>query len=243
MARPEIHFWEPTPRRALPGYGWVFPGLDGAANLGLGVGVLADRKAGAEATRRLPAFVEHVSNGRRPTIDTRLGGWLKIGMVGTIPANGHVLLVGDAAGLVNPLQGEGISQALRSGRAAAEAVLEGPAGAARRYRAFLRTTLAPYLGITAPAHQALLTRPRTVAALGRVLTAPVVGAALSGGWSIFWNDLLDGARPGVGRAVASAANLTGRALTSRSRTRRWLADEVGDRPYAADEEPANSTHS
>ena len=41
----------------------------------------------------------------------RLGGWLKMGIVGTTPARGRVLLVGDAAGLVNPMQGEGISQA------------------------------------------------------------------------------------------------------------------------------------
>ena len=45
-----------------------------------------------------------------------------MGMVGTVPAAGRVLLVGDAAGLVNPLQGEGIAQAMTSGRAAAEAI-------------------------------------------------------------------------------------------------------------------------
>ena len=53
----------------------------------------------------------------------RLGGWLKMGIVGTTPARGRVLLVGDAAGLVNPMQGEGISQAMTSGRAAAETIL------------------------------------------------------------------------------------------------------------------------
>ena len=46
-----------------------------------------------------------------------------MGIVGTTPARGRVLLVGDAAGLVNPMQGEGISQAMSSGRAAAEAIL------------------------------------------------------------------------------------------------------------------------
>ncbi|MGH9117977.1 MAG: geranylgeranyl reductase family protein [Acidimicrobiales bacterium] len=228
VTRPEIHFWEPSTFRALPGYGWVFPGLDGTANVGLGVGVLADRTAGAQATRSFAAFVDHIAHRGGPPIEPRprLGGWLKIGMVGTVPAHGRLLLVGDAAGLVNPLQGEGISQALRSGRAAAEAVLAAPAVAARRYRRFLAESLSPYLAVTAPAHRMLLARPRAVAALGRVLTAPVVGAALSGGWSIFWNDLLDGAQPGVGRTVASAANLAGRAVTARSETRRWLA-QVG----------------
>jgi flavin-dependent dehydrogenase len=36
-----------------------------------------------------------------------------------------VLLVGDAAGLINPLFGDGLFHAIRSGRLAAEAVLEG----------------------------------------------------------------------------------------------------------------------
>ena len=61
----------------------------------------------------------------------QLGGWLKMGVVGTRPAEGRVLLVGDAAGLVNPLQGEGIAQALASGQAAARAVLDRPADAGR----------------------------------------------------------------------------------------------------------------
>src|SRR5436190_1130432 len=62
-----------------------------------------------------------------------LGGWLKLGMIGTNPARGRVLLLGDAAGLVNPLQGEGIAPALASGRAAAEAILVDPSRAAFRY--------------------------------------------------------------------------------------------------------------
>jgi menaquinone-9 beta-reductase len=224
VIRPHIYLWEPRPRCALPGYGWVFPGADGEANVGLGVGVLADRRAGAEATRHFDRFIDHVSAGSRPA--TRLGGWLKLGMVGTIPARGRVLLVGDAAGLVNPLQGEGISQALSSGRAAAEAILDGPAGAAGRYRTHLFTTLAPYLTVTAPVHRALLPHPRAVSAVGRVLTAPVIGPAISGGWSIFWNDLVDGARPGRPKAVASIVHRAGRLATARSRSRRWLEDAL-----------------
>ena len=79
----------------------------------------------------------------------RLGGWLKMGMVGTTPAAGRTLLVGDAAGLVNPLQGEGIAQALGSARAAAEAVIvAGPAGAAAQYRAALGRRYAHYAATT-----------------------------------------------------------------------------------------------
>jgi len=62
-----------------------------------------------------------------PAAKTRpLGAWLKMGLVGTVPARDRVLLVGDAAGLVNPLQREGIAQAMDSGRAAADAILAAP---------------------------------------------------------------------------------------------------------------------
>jgi flavin-dependent dehydrogenase len=51
-------------------------------------------------------------------------------------ANGRVLFVGDAAGVVDPLTGEGIAQAIESGGLAAEAVAGGsdPAVVAARYR-------------------------------------------------------------------------------------------------------------
>src|SRR5204863_1457250 len=128
-------------------------------------GVLADRAAGARATRAFDDFAGDlrrlgVLSGPSGSTATRLGGWLKMGMVGTTPARGRVLLVGDAAGLVNPLQGEGISQAMGSGRAAADAVLAGPDAAATRYRADLASAFAPYLSAAAPAHAALLPRPR-----------------------------------------------------------------------------------
>lgn len=231
VTRPHILLWEPDPWRGFPGYGWLFPGVGGRANLGLGVGVLADRSAGAGATQRFDAFVEHLRRlgvlqappSPAPGNGHRLGGWLKMGMVGTTPARGRVLLTGDAAGLVNPLQGEGIAQAMGSARAAAEAVLAGPAEAAGRYRRMLASTYGPYQSVTAPVHGALLTRPRAVAAIGRLLTAPGVGRAVAGGWSVFWNDLLDGATPGPPRRVAALAAGAGRAMTFRSRTRAWFA--------------------
>lgn len=228
---PHIVLWEPTAWRGFPGYGWLFPGVGDRANVGLGLGVLSDRKAGARAAQQFDPFLEHlwragVLDSRVPptSVANRLGGWLKMGMVGTTPARGRVFLVGDAAGLVNPLQGEGISQAMRSGRAAAEAVLAGPDAAATRYRAYLASAFAPYQSIAAPAHAALLPRPKATAAIGRLLTAPGVGRAAAGGWSIFWNDLLDGAAPSGARSLASTAARVGRAAMAPSRTRGWFTD-------------------
>jgi geranylgeranyl reductase family protein len=229
VALPAIVLWEPARFQAFPGYGWVFPGPGGVANVGLGIGTLAQRRAGAGAVQALPAYLERLV--RLGLIDRvpaspppRLGGWLKMGMVGTTPAAGRVLLVGDAAGLVNPLQGEGIAQAMTSGRAAADAVLGSPGTAARTYRRALAAAHLPYQRVTAAGHAAMVGRPRAVSLLSRVVTAPVVGPALAGGWGIFWNELLDGAVPGKSRTVASATTLVARAATSRTEVSRWFAE-------------------
>ncbi len=232
--RPYIVLWEPMHRRAFPGYGWVFPGVEGTANVGLGLGLLTDRTGGRRAVRELDAFVRHAADvglvGRaslaRQRDAPRLGGWLKMGLVGTTPARGRVLLVGDAAGLVNPLQGEGIAQAMGSGRAAAEAVLAGDV--AHRYVGFLRRTYAPYLATASPIHRAMLDHAAALPLFTRVLTAPYLSAAIAGGWSAFWNDLLDG-------AVSSRAAMTGTAaarlfgiVTSRSDVRHAIEDALAD---------------
>ncbi len=235
---PAITLWEQTRWHAFPGYGWIFPSPGGAANVGVGIGTLADRQAGAGAVRMLPAYLDHLVGlgllDRAPSLPLprRLGGWLKMGMVGTTPAAGRVLLVGDAAGLVNPLQGEGIAQAMTSGRAAAEAVVGSPGSAAAHYRRGLAGAHLPYQRITAAGHAALVGRPRAVAAVGRLLTAPLVGRALAGGWGIFWNELLDGAAPGGARKVATASTWFGRAVTARTDVSRWFTTTYG-RPDGA----------
>ena len=148
-----------------------------------------------------------------------------MGMVGTTPAAGQVLLVGDAAGLVNPLQGEGIAQAMRSGHAAAAAILATagrPGEASVRYRAWLAHEHLPYQGVAAAMQSALLPHPSIIAGVGRVLTLPVVGTTLAPGWSVFWNELLDGAVPGRARTTAALATRLGRTITARTRTRQWV---------------------
>jgi geranylgeranyl reductase family protein len=223
---PHIVLWEREPGRVFPGYGWLFPGPDGRANAGLGIGTLSDRRGGVGAVRLLPEFLEHlrhlglissVGDGAR-----RLGGWLKMGIVGTTPAAGRVLLTGDAAGLVNPLQGEGIAHAMTSGRLAAEAVLGGPGSAARRYRVALGRDHLDYHRVASAAHAMLVGRPGAASLVGRVLTHPLIGPALAGGWSVFWNELLEGAPPGSSRTVAAAVTTVGRSVTRFSASGRWL---------------------
>jgi flavin-dependent dehydrogenase len=160
----------------------------------------------------------------------RLGGWLKMGMVGTIPARGRVFLVGDAAGLVNPLQGEGIAPAMTSAAAAAEAILTGPGTAAARYCAHLAAGPARYASIAAPVHAwAISGSPRRVARLSRALTLPGVGAAIAAPWALTWNDLLDGAPPSMASVTAHLALGVGRAATVRSTVRRRLTRDLDNR--------------
>ena len=229
--QPAIVFWEPEPWRALPGYGWVFPGTQGA-NVGLGVGMVADRRAGAAIHQALPRFFEHLrelsllDGAPDPTPSRSLGGWLKMGMIGTTPAAGRVLLVGDAAGLVNPLQGEGIAQALCSGRSAAEAILDDPGQAGDRYRSSLASDHLPYHRITAAVQGWLVDQPRVVAASGRLLTTLGRNNLLSGGWSVFWNELLDGAPANGHRAVAATVTWLGQKLTARSSTAQWFDEHL-----------------
>jgi geranylgeranyl reductase family protein len=231
---PAIVFWESSAWRGFPGYGWVFPGATGGANVGLGLGTMADRKAGAKVQQALPRFLEHLREVELLTDASismpsrRLGGWLKMGMVGTVPADGRVLLVGDAAGLVNPLQGEGIAQAMSSGRSAAEALLGEPGRAAEHYRSALADDHLPYHRITAAVQGWLVGRPRAVAAVSRLVMMAGRSDALSGGWSVFWNELLNGAPPGRHRSVAASASRLGQMMTARTTTARWFDSTFTD---------------
>jgi geranylgeranyl reductase family protein len=231
--RPIIALWDEGPGRGFPGYGWLFPGEAGAANVGLGLGLGADRTAAARAVARFDGFCDHL---RRlgllsaPVEGRRLGGWLKMGMVGTVAARGRIFLVGDAAGLVNPLQGEGIAPAMTSAAAAAEAILAGPGSAAARYRHDLAAGLGRYASVAAPLHAAAITgSPRRVALLGRALTLPGVGAAIAAPWALAWNDLLDGAPPGPAMLASRLALGVGRVATVSSRVRRRLIRDLDDR--------------
>jgi menaquinone-9 beta-reductase len=224
---PTILIWEPERRKALRGYGWIFPAPDGRVNAGLGVGTLSNRRNGAEPVRLLPRFVDHLSelgllDRRAPRDPRRLGGWLKLGIVGTTPARGRVLLVGDAAGLVNPLQGEGIAHAMTSAKAAAQSILHAPGEASNRYVRAIGEAHLPYHRIASSAHAALLGRPRVVSALSRLLTSPKVGSRLAGGWALFWNELLDGAPKSSAHTQALLANSLGGRATSLGGRARWF---------------------
>ena len=228
---PHILLWEPQPWQLFPGYGWIFPTEDGRANVGLGLAVAADRSLARQAGEQLGAFCDQLTRygllpSARLAAAPRLGGWLKMGMVGTVPARGNVLLAGDAAGLINPLQGEGIAQAMHSGQAAAAAILGGASTAvAARYRELLGLVSAHHR-VNAPVQRGIVRHPRAVCVAGRVLTAPLVRTAAAGAWGLYWNDLVDGASPSRHRRLAAGATRVIAAVTSRSDTNAWFRNQA-----------------
>jgi geranylgeranyl reductase family protein len=104
----------------LPGYGWIFPTSSTSANVGVGLF--------EHMTLSSYELLERFLNS--PAIREELGGEGEYSPTKAYPLRldfhrsplrrGRVLLVGEAAGLVNPFSGEGIDYALESGMVAAE---------------------------------------------------------------------------------------------------------------------------
>lgn len=117
------------------GYGWVFP-RDTHVNVGLYVEELPTGTRGGESAgeRVNAAGLERyiaLRCGAGRTVSRPIGQFLGLGAENYQPAAGtHVFLAGDAAGFVDPLTGEGIYGAIRSGQVAAEAVNAGLRAAA-----------------------------------------------------------------------------------------------------------------
>lgn len=108
-------------KELLSGYGWVFPLADGEVNVG--VGTLATSKRPADVNLR--GLLTHYTNQQRQT--WQLEGDIRAPWSALLPMGGAVsnvaganwVLIGDSAGCVNPLNGEGIDYGLETGRLAA----------------------------------------------------------------------------------------------------------------------------
>ena len=152
---------------ALPfGYGWDFPKAQGRT---LGIGGVSVQEKDLR-----PRFHDWLrARGVDPATVKIKGHHLPSGASRAVPGRGTVLLAGDAAGLVDPITGEGIGWAILSGRLAAEAASEAlragaPQTALIRYQAHMRPIRAELLRARLLAklvyHPAL--QPRLLRALG-----------------------------------------------------------------------------
>jgi geranylgeranyl reductase family protein len=135
----------------LPGYGWLFPLPDGVVNVGAGLLNTFKGFKDLSAQRVFDAFVgmlgafgidDASAEGRT------LSGPLPMGFSRTQTAVPGMLLVGDAAGIVNPFNGEGIAYAMESGELAAElireALVKDRPGLAQMYPTLLRERYGRY---------------------------------------------------------------------------------------------------
>jgi menaquinone-9 beta-reductase len=166
-----------------PAYAWSFDRGDGLANVGYGEPLNGGRIGATKAqlVERLDELLPGASAGGTDWV----GHHLPLSTARWAPPAGRVLLVGDAAGLVNPLTGEGIYYAVATGvaagRAAARALAEGdPSDAGRRFRVATSPLLSWHLRHTAAA--AALCRH------GRVLDA---GLRASAGDQRVFDDLVE----------------------------------------------------
>lgn len=121
--RADLHF----NKESFPGYCWLFPTGKNQANVGVGV-VLDTIPPG----NRLKELLNHLIKNNE-ALNKRLKNAKLVGQLGGWPLttynpnqpliDNRVMLIGDAAGLVNPLNGEGIQYALLSGRWASETAI------------------------------------------------------------------------------------------------------------------------
>jgi len=155
----------------LPGYAWVFP--IGASEVNVGVAVQNSHHTAREAVAATRAFVRsgqfrHIAGDVTSPTD-RVRSWPIPSSLLPSPSVQRTLYVGDAAGLADPMTGEGLGQALRSGILAARAItLAGNRDAAPGYR---RNILRNFAGDHAASRLCLraLSHPRSAAAAVRFM--------------------------------------------------------------------------
>jgi geranylgeranyl reductase family protein len=216
-----IRAYAPTPRHAerhleaclslrdehgtpVPGYGWMFPAGDGTVNIG--VGALSTMKGFKKLN--LNKLLDQYAAIVRPTWS--IGDYVdkprawRLPMSSTKRHGPGWVAVGDAAGFVNPMNGEGIDYALESGMLAVEQYLADPAQApanydrlvGERFDAFLRTGRRFSFLIGHP----WLLRPGLRIAVGTQTTADITLAVMG--------NLIDSSTPGAAGRVMRVADTT-----------------------------------
>jgi flavin-dependent dehydrogenase len=149
-------------------------------NVGMALPLNGDRK---RAEERFQAAIDGI-----PAVAARLNGRRRLTPIrGASPISHRVagsagrgwMLIGDAAGFIDPFTGEGIYRALRSARAAAEALAAGDdEGAAQRYRVARREAFDAKDALTWLVQGMLAAPPVMGYALRRLAARPQLAARL-----------------------------------------------------------------
>ncbi|MDZ7677030.1 MAG: geranylgeranyl reductase family protein [Acidimicrobiales bacterium] len=204
---------------AVPGYGWMFPAGDGTVNVGVGALSTMNGFTRLNLNRLLDSYLASVHE------PWELGEPLERPRAWRLPmatqrrhGPGWVA-IGDAAGLVNPMNGEGIDYGLESGILAADLFLDDPGTAPDRYDHEISDRFDAFLR-TGRRFSFLIGHPRILraglrVAVGSQLTADITLAVMG--------NLVDSDSPGAsGRVlrVADRALAAADPLLRRTRARR-----------------------
>lgn len=125
----------------MPGYGWVFPLGDGEVNVGVGLLSTFKRWKHVNTTKMMADYVaiapDYWGLSEESRVSDPEGGKLTMSFSKGPLVGGNWITIGDAAGAINPWNGEGISYAYETGRIAAgyvgAAIGSGELGLLRRY--------------------------------------------------------------------------------------------------------------
>ena len=126
-----LELWDGKPNESnlLPGYGWIFPCGDGTANLGLGILNSSAAFQNIDYKDSMRRWLANTDPALGFTEENLVGGPIRsaalpMGFNRKPHYTRGVLLVGDAGGMVNPFNGEGIDYALEAGHMAAETAIQ-----------------------------------------------------------------------------------------------------------------------
>ena len=112
----------------VPGYGWIFPLGDGRVNVGVGLLSTAGAWRGVNTLKLQEYFVAQTARewglNDETSCGPATGGRLPMGLAIGPRVGANTITIGDAAGAVNPFNGEGIAYAYETGRLAASVVGE-----------------------------------------------------------------------------------------------------------------------
>lgn len=160
---------------SMPGYGWIFPVGDGTINVGVGLLSTFKKFKDVNTTHLLDSYAHMIAE--RWEIDP--GSPECRATSGKIPMGGSVfpkmgpthLVIGDAAGSVNPFNGEGIDYAYETARMAAtvlhDALRSGDASALQQYPTLLDDEYGQYFKV-ARLFARVIGRPALMRELSRV---------------------------------------------------------------------------
>ena len=125
-----LELWDGKPHESdlLPGYGWAFPVGDGTVNAGLGMLNSSDSFQRTDYRSLMTRWLSHLPAQWGLTPDNQegpiRGAALPMAFNRTPAYDRGLLLVGDAGGMINPFNGEGIDYAMEAGELAATAIAQ-----------------------------------------------------------------------------------------------------------------------